>query len=67
MIRLITLTVHCAVCCVLAAVSIFHGFHPDLVKCVAYSLLAVVVLAEIISDRRSDRPGEDKDDQQPEE
>lgn len=67
MFHFITLTVHCAVCCVLAVVSIFHGFLPDLIKCVAYSLLAAVVLADIISNRRKDMPSDDKDDQQPDE
>jgi hypothetical protein len=67
MIHFVTLIVHCAVCCVLAVVSIFHGFHPDLIKCIAYSLLAIVVLVEIISHRRNNGLRENKDDQQPEE
>ncbi|NJO33024.1 MAG: hypothetical protein HC869_07595 [Rhodospirillales bacterium] len=51
----------------LAIVSIFHGFHSDLIKSIAYSLLAIVVLVEIISHRRNNGPQENKDDQQPQE
>lgn len=52
MTHLLSLFAHCLVCCVLAAASMFHGFHPELVKCLAYSFLAATAFAEIVDVRR---------------
>ena len=60
-----SLVAHCLVCCVLAASSMLHGFHPELVKCLAYSFLAMTAVAEIVEARKSNLNARRQDEYAP--